>query len=184
MGSKRAAATAALVGMLALGAWAETVIKQGTVIKVVLDTPVNSATSKAGDKFTLHCAEEDCGGFPEGTKFHGKLVTVQPKKEKHPGSVDVTVDHAELPGGKTLNIAALPATKKGKVRESLSGSTGKKDLKKKTQAGGFVGNLIIGPAATVAGLAANKVVPPKPEELSAKPGQKGYIKMMEPVKLK
>src|SRR5262249_2869848 len=134
--------------------------------------------------FTLHCAEDDCGGFPNGTNFQGTLMTVQPKTEKKPGMVEVTISRADLPGGETVKIDALPATRNGKVRESLSGSTGKKDLRKKTRIGGFVGNLIIGPAATVGGAVASKTLPGKPRELDAKPGDTGYIRMMTPVTLK
>jgi hypothetical protein len=184
MNTKRAAAIAILIVVLALGAAAGTVIKEGTVIKVVLDTPVNSAKNKPGDRFTLHCAEDNCGGFPNGTKFQGTLMTVQPKTEKKPGMVAVSISRADLPGGEQVKIDALPATRNGKVRESLSGSTGKKELKKKTRMGGFVGSMIIGPAASVGGAVASKTLPAKPKELDAKPGDTGYIRMMEPVSLK
>ena len=184
MNTKRAATLAILIGVLALGAAAGTVIKEGTVIKVVLDTPVNSAKNKPGDTFALHCAQADCGGFPNGTKFHGTLMTVQPKTEKKPGMVAVSISRADLPGGEAVKIDALPATKKGEVRESLSGSTGKKDLKKKTRIGGFVGSMIIGPAASIGGAVASKTLPAKPKELDAKPGDTGYLRMMAPVTLK
>src|SRR5262249_53966924 len=138
MNTKRAATIAILIGVLALGAAAGTVIKEGTGIKVVLDTPVDSGKKKPGDQLTLHCAEDDCGGFPNGTKFQGTLMTVRPKTEKKPGVVEVSISRADLPGGEQVKIDALPATRKGKVRERLSGATGKNDLKKKTRIGGFV----------------------------------------------
>jgi hypothetical protein len=184
MNAKRAATLAVLTGVLALGAAAETVIKAGTVIKVVLDTPVNSAKNHPGDSFTLHCAADDCGGFPNGTTFQGTLTAVHPKTEQKPGVVEVSISRADLPSGEQVKIDALPATQKGKVRERVRGSTGKKDLKKKTRIGGFVGNLIIGPAATIGGAVASKTLPAKPKELDAKPGDTGYLRLMAPVTLK
>ena len=184
MDTKHAATLAFLIAVPALGAAAGMIIKEGTVIKVVLDTPVNSAKNQPGDHFTVHCPEDDCGGFPSGTKFQGTLTTVQPKTERKPGMVEVSIRRADLPGGKRFRIDALPATRKGKVRESLSGSTGRKELNKKTRMGGFVGSLIIGPAASIGGAVASKTLPARPEELDAKPGDTGYIRMMAPVTLK
>src|SRR5581483_6988389 len=131
MHMKRAVGIAILTLLLALGVAAETVVKEGTVINVVLDTPVNSARNQHGDRFTLHCAGDDCGGFPQGTRFEGTVVAVQPKTKKAPGNAEVSITRADLPNGEHVRIDALPATRKGKVREILSGSSGRKDLKKK-----------------------------------------------------
>jgi hypothetical protein len=184
MKSRRTAAAGILLGALALGAAAATVIPEGRLIKVVLDTPVSTKTNKAGDAFTLHCEGDDCGGFPAETRFRGTLVAVRHKTAKLPGSIDVTITRAELPGGTMVDISALPATEKGEVRPTFGGHTIKEKRQKMGKKIGIAGSLILGPLGSVAGAAASKKAPQKPDDISAKPGKKGYIKIMHPVTLK
>jgi len=182
----RGAAAAALVAALALGAAAEKmVIPEGTVVKVILDTPLSTKDNKSGDPFTLHLADDEkTGGFPTGTKFHGKLVAVRPKTEKKAGSADVSITRAELPGGHMIEIVALPSNEDGKTKETVTGTSIKEKRKKKGSVIGGAGGLLLGPIGSIGGLVARKTLPEKPDDISAKVGRKGYIKIMQPVTLK
>lgn len=175
----------ALFAVPTLSASAETVVPEGTVIKVVLDTALSTKDNKAGDGFTLHLADDEkTGGFPKGTKFHGNLAAVRPKTEKKPGSADVSITHAELPGGRTVEISALPCSESGKTKETVTGTSIKAKRKKKGSVIGGAGGLLLGPIGSIGGLVARKTLPEKPDDLAAKAGKKGYIKILKPVTLK
>ncbi len=100
-------ATALLVALAVPTLAQTTVIPRYTVIPVVLDNGLNSAVSKVGDVFYSHCAGTDCGGFPVGTQFKGKVTGVVRASGTTPGQIDVQFTHAILPGGTVVPISGL-----------------------------------------------------------------------------
>lgn len=78
---------------------AQTIIPRGTVIPVTLDQPLNSATAMAGSRFHAHEAGVNAGGFPEQTRFTGKVDSVTRASAGTAGQIGVSFVGARLPDG-------------------------------------------------------------------------------------
>jgi len=185
MGSRKAALLLVAAALAAPALAAHTVPK-GTVVPVVLNAAVSSATSKAGDKvqLTLPTAQ---AGFPAGTIFQGELTNVVPKTDTAPGMVEGKVTMAHLPDGGDIALKAVPCTEKGEV---LSVGKGKAPSeKKKTQAAklGAIAAILVATspeeANVEAGATAGRARVGKPRDFDAKPGKKVWIMLQEDVKL-
>jgi hypothetical protein len=78
---------------------AQTVIPRGTVIPVVLDQSLNSATAMVGSRFYAHEAGQDVYGFPANTRFTGRIDSVTRASANMAGQIDVSFVGARLPDG-------------------------------------------------------------------------------------
>lgn len=80
------------------------VITKYTVIPVILQTPLSSATSKVGDTLTATCMGTNCGGFPLGTTFLGRVTDVTRAGKGTPGQIGVNFYQAILPDKMAISI--------------------------------------------------------------------------------
>ncbi len=77
-------------------------IPKDTVIRATLNKPLSSATSKVGDRFYAYQQGAIAGGFPEKTKFTGKIVSVIKASDNMAGQIGIMFVNAKLPDGKIL----------------------------------------------------------------------------------
>ncbi|MCE5198072.1 MAG: hypothetical protein ABFD54_13210 [Armatimonadota bacterium] len=158
-----------------------------TVIPVVLDNTVSSATNKVGDRFEGHCYGTNCGGFPANTTFVGKLTVVQPKQPKAPGKLKAEITSAILPDGTQIAVSALPSNEQGIAKEGTTGKSAKPQNRRTgTVAGGAIGAIAGGWAGaaigTGAGYLVGKAVEGEYTDVTIPAGTKGYITLTAPAK--
>ncbi|HJQ33592.1 MAG TPA: hypothetical protein VJ866_15515 [Pyrinomonadaceae bacterium] len=76
-----------------------------TVIRVRMDTELNSGTARVGDRFSATVTEPVYGGgsgvdvIPVGSKVWGRVTTVRRSGRRTPGSINVSFNQVELPTG-------------------------------------------------------------------------------------
>jgi hypothetical protein len=72
-----------------------------TVIRVRMDSQLNSKTARVGDRFTTTVTEPVYGGgvevAPVGSKVHGRVSSVRRAGRRTPGSISVSFYSLELP---------------------------------------------------------------------------------------
>jgi hypothetical protein len=83
---------------------AHIVVPKDTVIPVVLDKSLSSATSKVGGTFYAHQEGTNASGFPEQTIFTGRVVSVSRASGKVAGQIGVNFVSAKLPDGSRIPI--------------------------------------------------------------------------------
>jgi hypothetical protein len=78
----------------------------GTVVPVSLDRSLNSATTRAGDRFTVTVWSSRSGDaeFPRGTRLVGTVAGVQRATVRRPGILDLSFREARLPDGSAVRI--------------------------------------------------------------------------------
>lgn len=81
-----------------------TTIPRYTVVPVVMNESLSSATATVGQRFTLRCAAQNCGGFPPGTNFVGTVTSVTRASGTAPGQIGVSFTEAILPNGNRVTI--------------------------------------------------------------------------------
>src|SRR3990170_2588341 len=97
---------AALLMALAVSASAVTiVVPENTVIPVTLDKTLSSATNRVGDTFVAHHEGVNGAGFPEHTRFTGRVESVTRASGKTAGQIGVAFVSARLPDGTRVPIA-------------------------------------------------------------------------------
>jgi len=97
-------------------------IPTDTVVRLKMETALNSRTARQGDSFKAVLADDDRSGFPEGTRFQGVVREVQRRTSEKPGMLDVQVQSAYLPGGgKTAVSGQLASLDGDDVRRTKSG---------------------------------------------------------------
>jgi hypothetical protein len=101
---KGLAVTVALAALVVSAAAARTVLPSNTVIPVTLDTTLSSETAKVGDTFYAHHSGASGAGFPDQTKFTGKVDSVTKASSTQPGQIGVDFIAAELPSGATVAL--------------------------------------------------------------------------------
>lgn len=145
------AALAALIALLGVSAAGPAVaqrnkmtIPANTVVRVKLDTAVDSRKARLDDRVIAVLSEEDRSQFPEGTQFEGRITEAKRATKSEPGIVAMEFTRALLPGGgavaidghlaslgdedaKRMSDGRLEARKK--ARAGSSGGGGKFDLK-------------------------------------------------------
>jgi len=87
---------------------------EGTVIPVILDTPVSSSNSQRGDVVRAHVSGDFNTGdvtwrgadfdFPAGTRVEGRVVSAIPRTGDKPGLIELDFNRIMLPDGKTVPI--------------------------------------------------------------------------------
>ena len=80
------------------------VIPMDTVIPVTLDAALGSATNGAGSTFYAHHTGINGGGFPEQTRFTGRVDSVTRASGNTAGQIDVSFFGARLPDGTKVPI--------------------------------------------------------------------------------
>ena len=76
-----------------------------TVIRVRMDTELNSKTARSGDRFSATVTEPVYGGgsgvdvVPTGSKVWGRVTTVRRAGRRTPGNISVSFYQVELPTG-------------------------------------------------------------------------------------
>jgi hypothetical protein len=76
-----------------------------TVIRVRMDTELNSKTARVGDRFSTTVTEPVYGGgsgadvIPVGSKVWGRVASVKRSGRRTPGSITVSFNQVELPNG-------------------------------------------------------------------------------------
>ena len=76
-----------------------------TVIRVRMDTELNSRTARIGDRFSTTVTEPVYGGgsgvdvIPVGSKIWGRVASVRRSGRRTPGQITVTFNQVELPNG-------------------------------------------------------------------------------------
>ena len=81
----------------------------GSVLKVKLDTPIQSNKAKVGETFTATLDTEksnDYFGLPFGTKVEGHVSAVQARSGKTQGSLSLDFDSIRLANGEKYPISA------------------------------------------------------------------------------
>jgi hypothetical protein len=176
------------IGLYAANAKTITVPKY-TVIPVILDNTVSSATNRVGDRVEAHCYGSNCGGFPANTTFVGKLTVVQPKQAKAPGKLKAEITSAILPNGTRVAVSAVPSTEQGVPKEGATGKSAKTQHRRTgTVAGGAIGAIAGGWGGAAIGAGAGyltgKAVEGKYTDVTVNAGTKGYITLTAPAQFK
>ncbi|HWS85788.1 MAG TPA: hypothetical protein VN282_02260 [Pyrinomonadaceae bacterium] len=76
-----------------------------TVIRVRMDTELNSRSARVGDRFSTTVTEPVYGGgsgvdvIPVGSKIWGRVASVRRSGRRTPGQITVTFNQVELPNG-------------------------------------------------------------------------------------
>ncbi|HEX8719638.1 MAG TPA: hypothetical protein VF736_03265 [Pyrinomonadaceae bacterium] len=76
-----------------------------TVVRVRMDTELNSQTARVGDRFSTTVTEPVYGGgsgadvIPVGSKIWGRVTTVTRAQRRKPGNISVSFNQVELPNG-------------------------------------------------------------------------------------
>ena len=76
-----------------------------TVMRVRMDTGLNSGTARVGDRFSATVTEPVYGGgsgvdvIPVGSKVWGRVTTVRRSGRRTPGNISVSFNQVELPTG-------------------------------------------------------------------------------------
>lgn len=84
-----------------------------TVLRLKMDTALNSRSAKKGDVFAAVLSEKDRSGFPEGARFQGVVREVQRRTDDRPGLLDVELRYAYLPDGAKLPVSGRLASLAG-----------------------------------------------------------------------
>lgn len=87
--------------------WKQIMLQSGTVIPLVLDTPLSSRTAREGDKFVARIDtknENDYEGLPRGTVVHGHVTYARAMSGRDPGALAVAYDSIVTPSGTKVPI--------------------------------------------------------------------------------
>src|SRR3954464_15090004 len=109
-----------------------------TVIRVRMDTELNSKTARSGDRFSATVTEPVYGGgsgvdiVPTGSKGWGRVTTVRRAGRRTPGNISVSFYQVELPTGVRHAInGSLSSLQADDVNADNEGTvTGKKNQKR------------------------------------------------------
>jgi hypothetical protein len=80
-----------------------------TVMRVRMDTGLNSGTARIGDRFTTTTVDPVYAAngavvMPVGSKIGGRVTQVSRAQKRSPGNITVTFDSVSLPNGRTAII--------------------------------------------------------------------------------
>jgi len=84
-----------------------------TIVRAELSEAVSSATARKGERISARLDEDDRSGFPEGTRFEGRITQVRKAAKNQPGVIDVAFDRAILPDGSSIAISGNLASLEG-----------------------------------------------------------------------
>ncbi|HEX8498998.1 MAG TPA: hypothetical protein VF659_00305 [Pyrinomonadaceae bacterium] len=128
-----------------------------TVIRVRMDTELNSGTARVGDRFSTTVTEPVYGGgggadvIPVGSKLWGRVTSVTRAQRRKPGNITVNFNQVELPNGArhTVNgsLSSLQADDVNSDNEGTVSGRGNRKRDAVFVGGGAVGGAIIGAIA-------------------------------------
>ena len=129
-----------------------------TVLRVRMDTELNSKTARVGDRFSTTVTEPVYGGggsgvdvIPVGSKVWGRVSSVRRAQRRTPGSITVSFNQVELPSGArhTLNgsLTTLQADDVNSDNESTVSGRGNRKRDAVFIGGGAATGAIIGAIA-------------------------------------
>jgi hypothetical protein len=132
-------------------------IPADTVIRVRMDTELNSRTARVGDRFSTHVVEPVYGGgsgvdvIPVGSRVWGRVTQVARSGRRTPGTITVAFNQVELPNGRSAVInGSLTTLQADNVNsDNESGVTGGSNRKRDAVfiGGGAATGAIIGAIA-------------------------------------
>jgi hypothetical protein len=128
-----------------------------TIIRVRMDTELNSKTARTGDRFSATVTEPVYGGgsgvdvVPTGSKVWGRVTTVRRAGRRTPGNISVSFYQVELPNGARHTInGSLSALQADDVNSDNEGTVSGKGNRKRDAVfigGGAATGAIIGAIA-------------------------------------
>ena len=128
-----------------------------TVIRVRMDTELNSKTARVGDRFSTTVTEPVYGGgsgvdvIPVGSKVWGRVNTVNRAGRRTPGTITVSFNQVELPSGvrHTINgsLSSLQSDDVNSDNESTVSGKGNRKRDAVFIGGGAATGAIIGAIA-------------------------------------
>jgi hypothetical protein len=128
-----------------------------TVIRVRMDTELNSKTARVGDRFSTTVTEPVYGGgsgvdvLPVGSKVWGRVASVRRSGRRTPGTITVSFNQVELPSGvrHTINgsLTSLQADDVNSDNESTVSGRGNRKRDAVFIGGGAATGAIIGAIA-------------------------------------
>jgi hypothetical protein len=128
-----------------------------TVLRVRMDTELNSRTARVGDRFSTTVTEPVYGGgsgvdvIPVGSKVWGRVTSVRRSGRRTPGNISVSFNQVELPTGARHTInGSLTSLQTDNVNSDNEGTvTGRKNDKRDAVfiGGGAATGAIIGAIA-------------------------------------
>jgi hypothetical protein len=128
-----------------------------TIIRVRMDTELNSKTARTGDRFSATVTEPVYGGgsgvdvVPTGSKVWGRVTTVRRAGRRTPGSINVSFYQVELPTGARHTInGSLSSLQADDVNSDNEGTVSGKGNRKRDAVfigGGAATGAIIGAIA-------------------------------------
>jgi hypothetical protein len=128
-----------------------------TVIRVRMDTELNSKTARVGDRFSTTVTEPVYGGaggvdvLPVGSKVWGRVASVRRAQRRTPGSISVNFNQVQLPSGvrHTINgsLTSLQADDVNSDNESTVSGRGNRKRDAVFIGGGAATGAIIGAIA-------------------------------------
>jgi len=106
-----AVAALTLIGVGSPSAFAQNnrtiTLDAGTVIPVKLDGKLSSKDNRKGDTFTAKIKidnGDDYVGLPDGTTIEGRILSVRPKEDKNPGTLELGFQRLRMPSGQSFPI--------------------------------------------------------------------------------
>jgi hypothetical protein len=113
-------------------------VPANTVMRVRMDTELNSKTARTGDRFSATVTEPVYGGgsgvdvIPVGSKVWGRVTTVRRAGRRTPGNIAVSFYQVELPNGVRPAInGSLSSLQADNVNSDNEGTvTGKKNTRR------------------------------------------------------
>lgn len=128
-----------------------------TVVRVRMDTELNSRTARVGDRFSTTVTEPVYGGgggvdvIPVGSKVWGRIASVRRAQRRTPGQITVAFNQVELPTGTrhTINgsLTSLQADDVNSDNESTVSGRGNRKRDAVFIGGGATTGAIIGAIA-------------------------------------
>ena len=128
-----------------------------TVVRVRMDTELNSRSARVGDRFSTTVTEPVYGGgsgvdvLPVGSKIWGRVASVKRSGRRTPGSITVAFNQVELPNGvrHTINGSLSSLQTDGVNADNESTVSGKGNRKRDAVfiGGGATTGAIIGAIA-------------------------------------
>lgn len=128
-----------------------------TVVRVRMDTELNSKTARVGDRFSTTVTEPVYGGgsgvdvVPTGSKVWGRVTSVRRAGRRTPGNISVSFNQVELPTGARHTInGSLSSLQADDVNSDNEGTVSGKGNRKRDAVfigGGAATGAIIGAIA-------------------------------------
>lgn len=116
------------------------------VVPVTFDDEISLKENRRGDRFTATVVDDR--DLPRGTRFEGRIVDIQQKRDDRPAFVDMEFTSVRLPDGTRANLRAVPIRLDDRyVRRDRDGRfvADRKAIRKENVViGGAVGGLILG----------------------------------------